>query len=97
MGKKGEGRQQWMCAAVSGVVSPLKVTLTCIVSAVGSSTTDAKPVAVEAVGGISFAAERLATKVIGIADASDVWNTRADISNNAGVMYLISALPLIGV
>ena len=56
-----------MCAATSFDVKPLNVAFICIVWAVGSSTTVAKPVAVEATGGTSFVAARLATKVVGIA------------------------------
>jgi hypothetical protein len=44
-----------MCEAVVTEVKPLNVTLTCIVWAVGSNTTVAKPVAGEPVGGTSFA------------------------------------------
>ena len=63
------GAQQWMCAATSFDVKPLKVALICIVWAVGSSTTVARPVPGEATGGTSFAPARLPTKVIGSASA----------------------------
>jgi hypothetical protein len=53
--------QQWMCAAVVGVVKPLKVALTCSVWAVVSSITVANPVPREGVP--SFAPLRTATKV----------------------------------
>jgi hypothetical protein len=69
-GAKGEGRQQWMCAAMSGDVKPLNVTLTCNVWAVGSNTTDAEPIPGEAFGGFSFEPARLTTKVIGVASAA---------------------------
>ena len=45
-----------MCAAVSPPVSPENTTLKSIVSATVSTVTKADPVAVEAVGGLSFAA-----------------------------------------
>jgi hypothetical protein len=53
--KKGEARQQWMCEAVVPDVKPLNVTSTCSVLAAGSSTTVAKPVPGEPVGGTSSA------------------------------------------
>src|SRR5689334_20356772 len=77
-----EGRQQWMCAIVSGVVRPLNVTLICIVWAIGSSTTDADPVADELTGGISFAPKRLVTKVVGFAWAPAAGSIRAANSIN---------------
>ena len=44
-GVGADGAQQWMCAPVIvGEVKPLKVALICIVWAVGSSTTVARPV-----------------------------------------------------
>jgi hypothetical protein len=66
-----------MCAAVSFDVKPLNVALICIVWAVGSSTTAAKPVPGEATGGTSFAPARLPTKVIGIAWAADAGSISA--------------------
>src|SRR5713226_7786831 len=64
------GAQQWMCAAVSGVVKLKNAAFTCIVCAVGSSTTTASPAPGETTGGTSFAPARLPTKVIGIASAA---------------------------
>jgi hypothetical protein len=49
------GAQQWMCAAVSGVVRPKKDAITWSVCAVGSSTTTTVPAPGEATGGTSFA------------------------------------------
>src|SRR5262249_29978175 len=59
-----------MCAAVAGPVKPLNVTLGCSVCAVGANTTVTKPVPGEAVGGTSFAAERVVVNVIGTACAA---------------------------
>jgi hypothetical protein len=81
-----------MCAAVSFDVKPLNVALIWIVSAVGSSTIVARPVPGEAMGGTSFAPERLPTNVIGIALAAGACSIRAPIKTNAGETYLISAL-----
>jgi hypothetical protein len=66
--------------------------LNCIVCAVGSSTTDANPVAVEPEGGTSFAPESWATNVIGTALAAGICSIKAPITTNAGEIYLISAL-----
>jgi nitric oxide reductase large subunit len=51
----GEARQQWMCAITSFDVKPLKVALICIVWAVASRITVARPVAGEPAGSTSFA------------------------------------------
>src|SRR5262249_42994369 len=67
------GAQQWMWAALSGVVKPLNDTLISIVFAVGSSVIVARPVPFgDTTGGVctSFAAERLPMKVIGSAWAA---------------------------
>jgi hypothetical protein len=81
-----------MCAAVSFDVKPLNVALICIVWAVGSSTTVARPVPGDTTGGTSFAPERLPANVIGIALAAGACSIRAPIKTNAGEKYLISAL-----
>src|SRR5262245_17813586 len=79
------GAQQWMCAALVFEVNPLNVALTCIVWAVGSSTTVAKPVPAGLTGGTSFAPERFKSKVIGIAWAAGTGSIRAAvIMTNAG-------------
>jgi len=84
-GEPGDDWQQWMCAAVSGVVRPLNVAAICIVLAVGSNTIVARPVPGEPVGGVSFAPERSAVKVIGIAWAAGAGSIRgAAIMTNAG-------------
>jgi hypothetical protein len=60
------GAQQWMCAPVIvGEVRPLNVAVICIVWAVGSSTTVARPVPGEGTGlGSSLAPERSAVNAI---------------------------------
>src|SRR5262245_12648017 len=86
-----------MCAIVTGDVNPLNVALIRIVSAVRPSTIVATPVPGETTGGTSFAPERLASKVIGIAWAAGANSISATIRTNAAEIYLISAPPLFGV
>jgi hypothetical protein len=80
-----------MCAAVVFEVKPLNVALTCSVWAVGSNTIVARPVPGETTtgGGTSFAAERSAVKVIGIALAAGAGSMRAAIMIHAGETYPI--------
>src|SRR4030095_9358232 len=56
--------QQWMCAMVVIELKSLNVALICSVCATGSNTTVARPVASAALGGVSFAPKRFASKVI---------------------------------
>jgi hypothetical protein len=69
--------QQWICAAISGVVKPKNDAMICIVSAVGSSTTATEPAPGEVLGGTSFAPDRIPPKVIGIACAAGAGSIRA--------------------
>jgi hypothetical protein len=69
-GLPGTDWQQWMCAAISGVVNPKNDARICIVSAVGSSTTVTLPAPGELLGGVSLAPERMPPKAIGIAWAA---------------------------
>jgi hypothetical protein len=62
--------QQWMCAATVFDVKSLNVALTCSVWAVVSSTTVARPIPFDMMGGFSFAPDRSAVKVIGSAWAA---------------------------
>src|SRR5262245_53947168 len=75
-----------MCAPVIvGEVRLLNVALICIVWAVGSSTTVARPVPGEGTGlGSSLAPERTAVKVIGMALATDDGNAKTAIIISAG-------------
>jgi hypothetical protein len=66
-----------MCAAVLGVVNPKNDARISIVWAVGSSTTVTVPIPGELLGGVSFAAERMPPKVIGIARAAGAGSIRA--------------------
>jgi len=66
-----------MCAAVSFDVKPKNAAFICIVCAVGSSTTTARPAPGEATGGTSFAPARSPTKVIGIASATGTGSVSA--------------------
>jgi hypothetical protein len=63
--------QQWMCAAVSGVVKPKNDAMICIVWAVGSSTTATLPAPGELLGGVSFAPEKDTSK--GHCDCTGSW------------------------
>src|SRR4051794_38292715 len=72
--------QQWMCAAVSGVVKPKNAARIDIVWAVGSSTTVTAPAPGEPLGGTSFAPERIPPKVIGIAWAAGAGSIRAAVN-----------------
>src|SRR6266581_385375 len=89
------GAQQWMCAALVIEVKSLNVALTVSVSAVGSSTIVARPVPGDTTEGVctSFAAERLAMKVIGSAVAAGADSIRAAVMTKAGETYRISVLP----
>src|SRR6266853_2895335 len=82
---KGDARQQWICDAIVGDVKPLKSTVTDIEWTSGSvsSTTVAKPVPGEPVGGTSFAPMRLATNVIGVAETEDADSSTAAARTNA--------------
>src|SRR5260370_35588320 len=71
------GGQQWIGAAVSGVVKPKNPAIICIVCAVGSSTTTAVPAPGEATGGTSFAPLRIVPKGIGTAYAAGTVNISA--------------------
>jgi hypothetical protein len=84
--------QQWMCAAVSGVVKPKNDAMICIVWAVGSSTTATLPAPGELLGGVSFAPERIPPKVIVIARAAGAGSISA-ATTTISVTYRISALP----
>ena len=61
------GAQQWMCAIVLGLTSPLKVTSTRSICATGSSSTSAVPVPVESFGGSSAAPLNVPVNVVGFA------------------------------
>src|SRR5258708_14549198 len=71
------GAQQWMCAAVSGVVKPKNDAIICSVCAVGSSTTTAVPTPGETTGGTSFAPLRMVPNVIGVEWAAGTANISA--------------------
>src|SRR5262245_36672965 len=61
------GAQQWMCAMVLGLTSPLKLTSTCSIWATGSSCTSAVPVPDELFGGSSAAPLKVPLNVAGVA------------------------------
>src|SRR6516162_3886874 len=81
---RGAAAQQWMCAIVSFDVKPLNIALIVSVWAVGSSTIVARPVPGEALGGFSFAPDRVAKKVIGSAWTAGADSICAAIMTNAG-------------
>jgi hypothetical protein len=74
LGEKGDGRQQWICAAVSGVVNPLKLTTNCNVWAMGSTVTVAMPVPFVATTGFSLLPLRMVERVVGLAHATDAYS-----------------------
>jgi hypothetical protein len=88
---KGDGRQQWICAATSGEVNPLNVTFNCNVWATGSTVTVACPVPGEAIGGISLRPLRTVVRTIGVARATGAY--KRAIATNSSKRFINPSLP----
>lgn len=83
-----------MCAAVAELLSPVKLTSTDRVSATVSSANSAKPVAVLAVDGDSFAPDRVASNIIVLAEALALSMPPINISVGTNLIPIFSCVSI---